>query len=140
MSAHAGQDCVPRRRCLASAAPQACALQGAQNFGRYHVGALHWPFTDEASLAVESRMAASGAERLPGILDWRLKLGTALRVTAIMPDFDSELGHSYTSDPRLVVHLTRIDRIADAAGRRGRLGCCSDLGQQVLFCSGLRQR
>ena len=61
---------------------------------------LHRPFADATALAVVSRMTAPGAERLPGIFDWRLKLGAALGITAVMPDFDSELGHSYTSDPR----------------------------------------
>jgi hypothetical protein len=41
---------------------------------------LHRFFADEASLAIESPMTASGAERLPGILDGGFKLGAALGV------------------------------------------------------------
>jgi hypothetical protein len=62
-------------------------------------------FADATALAVESRMTASGAERLSGILHSGFKLGTALRVTAIMPDFDSELGHSYSPDSPVVADL-----------------------------------
>ena len=66
---------------------------------------LHRFFADEASLAVESRMTASGAERLSGIFDGCLKLGAAPGTTAIMPDFDSELGHSYSPNSPVVADM-----------------------------------
>jgi hypothetical protein len=42
--------------------------------------ALHRFFADATALAIESPMTASGAERLPGILDGGFKLGAALGV------------------------------------------------------------
>ena len=60
---------------------------------------LHRLFADEASFTIEAGMTAPSAEGFSGIGNRGLELRTTLGVTAVMPDFDSELGHSYTSDP-----------------------------------------
>jgi hypothetical protein len=85
--------------------PQSIAAQAFATNELMLCPSLHRFFADEASLAVESRMTASGAERLSGILDGCLKLGAAPGTTAIMPDFDSELGHSYSPDSPVVADL-----------------------------------
>jgi hypothetical protein len=78
-------------------------------------------------------MTAPSAESFSGIGNRGLELRTTLGVTAVMPDFDSELGHSYTSDPPpLVFQSARVNRISYGAGRAGCLNSRGNLAQQVL--------
>ena len=67
---------------------------------------LHRLFADEASFTIEAGMTAPSAEGFSGIGNRGLELRTTLGVTAVMPDFDSELGHA-------IPQLTRINRVAD---------------------------